>query len=147
MNLDSSPENIKMSYELKIDPKKRAASRFIGKVRKALISAAIEEKKLSGISQKEIAEAIGVNKSVVSRMLKGESNLTLRSVGELAWALGWEPDFTLKRRAVAIHSNEARPEQARTTAQKAASSSNYNVLVYDKTRAIEPHASPLQAAE
>lgn len=136
-----------MSYELKIDPKKRAASRFIGKVRKALISAAIEEKELSGISQKEIAEAIGVHKSVVSRMLKGESNLTLRSVGELAWALGWDPDFTLKRRVAVVHSNLVNPDQIRKTTQTAASSSTYNMLVYDRTKALEPHPSRLQAAE
>ena len=136
-----------MSYELKIDPKKRAASRFIGKVRKALISAAIAEKELSGISQKEIAEAIGVHKSVISRMLKGESNLTLRSVGELAWALGWDPEFNLKRRAAIVHSNQANVEHARKTGLNAASSSTRNVLVYDRTKAIEPHSSPLQAAE
>jgi len=137
-----------MSYELKIDPKKRAASRFIGKVRKALISAAIEEKELSGISQKDIAEAIGVHKSAVSRMLKGESNLTLRSVGELAWALGWDPDFSLKRRAAAsAQSNQLDVEQTRNLARTAASSSTYNVLVYDKAKATEPHPSRLQAAE
>lgn len=137
-----------MSFELKIDPKKRAAARFIGKVRKALISAAIDEKQKSGITQQVIAEAIGVNKSVVSRMLKGESNLTLRSVGELAWALGWDPEFTLKRRATTAHSNQANQYPIQTATQAPARSSTNNVRVYDVTKASEPHSSPrLQAAE
>ena len=87
-----------MSYEIKIDPKKRAAGRFIGAVRKALVEAAIDEKKRSGISQQRVAECLGVNRSVINRMLNGSANLTLRSVAELAWALGLEPSFALKRR-------------------------------------------------
>lgn len=87
-----------MSYELKIDPKTRAAGRFIGQVRKSLVLAAIDEKTETGISQREIASRLGVNRSVINRLLRGESNLTLRSVAEIAWALGWEPVFTLRRR-------------------------------------------------
>ena len=85
-----------MSYSLKIDPNRRAGSRFIGKVRKALISAALDEKK-NGVSQASIAKALGVNKSVINRLLRGDSNLTLRSVGEIAFVLGYEPDFHLQR--------------------------------------------------
>ncbi len=88
-----------MSYELKIDPKSRAAGRFIGQVRKALVTAALDEKKETGVSQQQIASRLGVNRSVINRLLRGEANLTLRSVAEIAWALGWEPDFTLRRRA------------------------------------------------
>jgi DNA-binding phage protein len=84
-----------MSYELKIDPKRRAAGRFIGTVRKALINAALEEKQSRGLSQQKVAECLGVNRSVINRMLRGEVNLTLRSVAELAWAMGWQPHFSL----------------------------------------------------
>lgn len=87
-----------MSYELKIDPKSRAAGRFIGHVRKALVSAAIDEKKETGVNQNQIATRLGVNRSVINRLLRGEANLTLRSVAEIAWALGWEPVFSLRRR-------------------------------------------------
>lgn len=86
-----------MSYELKIDPKRRAAGRFIGAVRKALINAAFEEKQRHGLTQQKVADCLGVNRSVINRMLRGEVNLTLRSVAELAWALGWQPHFSLKR--------------------------------------------------
>ena len=87
-----------MSYELKIDPKKRAGSRFIGKVRKELALAVLEEKALTGVNQQKLAVALGVHRSVISRMLKGEANLTLRSLGEMGWALGWDVNFTMTRK-------------------------------------------------
>jgi DNA-binding phage protein len=95
-----------MSYELKIDPKRRAAGRFIGTVRKALINAALEEKQSRGLSQQKVAECLGVNRSVINRMLRGEVNLTLRSVAELAWAMGWQPHFSLRRIEREALSNE-----------------------------------------
>lgn len=94
-----------MSYELKIDPKRRAAGRFIGAVRKSLINAALEEKQHHALTQQKVADCLGVNRSVINRMLRGEVNLTLRSVAELAWAMGWQPHFTLKRIAKADRNN------------------------------------------
>lgn len=124
-----------MSYELKIDPKKRAASRFIGKVRKALVSAVVDEKEESGINQQKLASTLGVHRSVINRMLKGESNLTLRSIGELAWALGWEPEFNMKRRVIDASSNclvEHAPTQS-----KAPATAGGNVAVYWQNKATE----------
>lgn len=100
-----------MSYELKIKPKDRASGRFIGRVRKNLIDALIEEKKLSGINQQKLASALGVNRSVINRMLKGEANLTIRSIGEIAWAMGWEPELVLTRKNKVGESNHIAPSQ------------------------------------
>jgi transcriptional regulator with XRE-family HTH domain len=86
-----------MSFELKINPKDRVAGRFIGSVRKALLKAAITEKEHNGITQQSIAEKLGVNRSVINRLLRGDTNLTLRSVAEIAWALGFEPVFELHK--------------------------------------------------
>ncbi|MGH6761364.1 MAG: helix-turn-helix domain-containing protein [Phyllobacterium sp.] len=91
-----------MSYKLRIPPKDRASGRFIALVRKALISAAMDEK---GVSQQSIANKLGVNRSVVNRLLRGESNLTLRSIGELAWALEYKPSFKLEKIATPTCSN------------------------------------------
>jgi transcriptional regulator with XRE-family HTH domain len=41
-----------------------------------------------GITQRELGERIGVSPGRVSQILSGEENLTLRSLGALAWALG-----------------------------------------------------------
>lgn len=130
-----------MSYELKIDPKKRAASRFIGKVRKALIMAALDEKAATGVNQQKLAAALGVNRSVINRMLKGESNLTLRSVGELAWALGYEPEITMKRKSLPVSATN----QSVIVERPVATSTRQNVAVYSR---VQPQASShLEAAE
>ena len=42
-----------------------------------------------------------MDRSVVTRLLKGQANLTLRTIGELAWALGFEPILSLRRKPVA----------------------------------------------
>lgn len=96
-----------MSYELKISEKDRAAGRFIGAVRKALLLAALDEKEASGITQHSIAKKLDVNRSVINRLLRGDANLTLRSVGELAWALGRRPSFELRDPHVAAKNANA----------------------------------------
>lgn len=83
------------SFQIAISPSKRAAGRFISKVRRALQRALVEEQAISGINQSAVAEAIGVHRSVVSRELNGRQDITLGRVAELAWAMGREIDFQL----------------------------------------------------
>ena len=86
-----------MSYRIQLDPKRRKASRFIEKVRVALVSAFEEEHLENGLTQEALAEKLGVHKSIVSRRLRGKANLTLRSIGELAWALDRDVEFRLRK--------------------------------------------------
>ncbi|UOA32556.1 hypothetical protein DSM110093_02356 [Sulfitobacter sp. DSM 110093] len=72
-----------MSYQLKIDPKSRKSARFISRLQKVIQKALIE----SGKTQQEVAEVLGVDRSVVNRRLKGSANLTARSIAEFAYAL------------------------------------------------------------
>lgn len=72
-----------MSYQLKIDPKSRKAARFISNLQKVIQKALAE----SGKTQQEVAEILGVDRSVVNRRLKGSANLTARSIAEFAYAL------------------------------------------------------------
>jgi plasmid maintenance system antidote protein VapI len=85
------------SFVFDIGEKSRAVSRFIGHVRSELQRALAAEKAERRLTQQAIARAIGVNRSVINRQLIGYENLTLRSVAELAWALGWNPEFSLKK--------------------------------------------------
>lgn len=130
-----------MSYELKIDPKRRVAGRFIGNVRKALINAAVEEKTHRGLTQQKVADCLGVNRSVINRMLRGEVNLTLRSVAELAWSMGWEPRFSLHKIEREDRNNEAifnAPHQTLTAAPKSVSHTRvYNAVAATKNRVLE----------
>jgi transcriptional regulator with XRE-family HTH domain len=41
-----------------------------------------------GLTQKELADRLGVSAGRVSQILSGAENLTLRSLGALGWALG-----------------------------------------------------------
>jgi plasmid maintenance system antidote protein VapI len=86
-----------MFFELDIDPKESAVGRFIGSVRKVLLRVALAEKESNAVTQQSIANKLGVNRSVVNRLLKGEANLTLRSVAEIAWALGYRAEITLQK--------------------------------------------------
>jgi len=83
-----------------IGDRARKVSRFIGQVRAELRRAFASEKASRKITQQQIATMIGVNRSVINRQLMGLENLTLRRVAELAWALGWEIIFVLRKRNV-----------------------------------------------
>jgi transcriptional regulator with XRE-family HTH domain len=83
------------SFQIAISPSRRAAGRFISRVRRSLQRALVEEGEISGINQSRVADAIGVHRSVISRELNGRQDITLGRVAELAWALGREIEFDL----------------------------------------------------
>ena len=83
------------SFQIAITPNKRAAGRFISKVRRALQRALVIESERSGLSQSDVARRIGVHRSVISRELNGRQDITLGRVAELAWAIGREIEFEL----------------------------------------------------
>lgn len=83
------------SFQIGISPSRRAAGRFISRVRRSLQRALVEESERSGINQSKIAAAIGVHRSVISRELNGRQDITLGRLAELAWAMGREIDFSL----------------------------------------------------
>ena len=84
-------------YTFDIGEKARAVGRFIGEVRAELQMALAEEKQSRKLTQQKIATMIGTDRSVINRQLMGYENLTLRRVAELAWAMGWEIVFQLKK--------------------------------------------------
>jgi hypothetical protein len=88
-------------YLYDIGEKARRASRFIGHVRAELQRALVTEKASRKISQQQIATMIGTSRSVINRQFLGFENLTLRRVAELAWALGWEIVFYLRKPQIA----------------------------------------------
>jgi transcriptional regulator with XRE-family HTH domain len=84
-----------MSLQITITPKERAAGRFVSRVRRAIQKALAEEFAKRGTTQSSIARAIGVNRSVISREIRGHKDLSLSRVAEIAWALGRRPAFDL----------------------------------------------------
>lgn len=49
-----------------------------------------------GITQSQLADRLGKSKGFVSQLLSGESNLTLRTLADLCWALDVKPEFSLR---------------------------------------------------
>jgi transcriptional regulator with XRE-family HTH domain len=94
-------EVIPLSFELPLAPRTRAGSRLIARVRKQLTLAALE----AGASQQSVADKMEVNRSVINRLLRGTANLTLRTVGELAWALDLDVIITFTPRRAQPKSN------------------------------------------
>lgn len=92
-----------------LSPKDRASGRFLAHFHRAIASAALMQKKALKINQRSVAAAMDVDKSVVSRILSGHGNPTLRTVAELAWAMGLRPSITFERIDALSHNDPAAP--------------------------------------
>ena len=90
------------SFRIAIDPRKRVAGRFITAVRAALQEALADEEHGNGINRTRIAERLGIHRSAVTRRLQGTENMTLRTLAEMAWALGRTPTFGLESPDLAL---------------------------------------------
>jgi len=75
------------SFEFDVSEKEIAGAEHISRVGRLLVAAFVRKFRTEGITKKALADRLGVDKSVISRMLSGHANLTLKSVGELVWAL------------------------------------------------------------
>lgn len=83
------------SFQIAVEPNRRAAARLVGQVRRSLQKAFVEEQQRRGLTQSEIARMLKVHRSVINRELKGLKDMTLGRVGELSWAMGRAPRFSL----------------------------------------------------
>ena len=100
------------SFRITLSPSRRAASRYIGKVRRAIQQALAED----NVTQSDLARIIGVHRSVISREIRGHKDITLGRVGELAFALGRKPVFVLQKQQAAAGTNVA-PARIEMTAE------------------------------
>jgi transcriptional regulator with XRE-family HTH domain len=103
------------SFHFDIGERARHAGRFIGRVRGELLRALSERKSERGLSQEALARKLDTERSLINRQLAGESNLTLRSLADLAWAMDLEISFELKKPAVNDGQNQLIQNQPMTT--------------------------------
>jgi len=96
-------------YEYEIDEKSLVGARFVSEVNDELKRALAVEKDERKITQQSIADKLEVNRSVVNRRFMGLENLTVRTIAETLWAIGWEPHFEVKR--IDHQGNEPVPHQ------------------------------------
>lgn len=98
------------SFEIEIDEKSRAGAEFMARVVDEIRRAVAEEKarrkraRLGKLTQQAIAEKVGTSRAVINRQIGGLENLTARRIGEILWAIGWEPYF--EARSVPEGANE-----------------------------------------
>lgn len=83
------------SFRILVTPSRRASARHVQRVRRALQKAYAEEKGKNGLTYSEIARRIGVHRSVINREMRGQKDMTIGRVGELAWAMGRAITFLL----------------------------------------------------
>jgi transcriptional regulator with XRE-family HTH domain len=95
------------SFHFDIGSRARNAGRLIGRVQSELLRVISEKKAERKFSQQSLAHKLQVHRSLINRQLSGEANLTLRSLADLAWALGMEISFELKDPVVETGKNQA----------------------------------------
>lgn len=122
-----------MSFQITLKPNRRAAARFIGDVRRAILKAYVEEQKVSGLSQTEIARALDVHRSVINRELRGTKDMTLGRVAELAWACKRKPKLLLESVAQAHGANMPQPNAPAATAKVSITAGSTEVDDVDPT--------------
>jgi plasmid maintenance system antidote protein VapI len=85
-----------MSFQISIPPNRHVAARFIENVRRSLLKGLMETK----VTQSDIARALGVNRSVIHRELKGYQDITMGRAAEIAWAIGKKAVFAIEDQRV-----------------------------------------------
>jgi transcriptional regulator with XRE-family HTH domain len=80
------------SYQMRLTDRERKVGRAVYRTQRQIIRALAKAKDKKGLTQQALAEKLGVDRSVINRRVTGRANLTLRTLAELAWALGCELD-------------------------------------------------------
>ncbi len=93
-------------FHFDIGERARHAGRFIGRVRRELLRALSERKREAGFTQQGLARKLDTERALINRQLSGETNLTLRSLADLAWAMDMEISFELKKPAARAGQNQ-----------------------------------------
>lgn len=111
------------SFELDIvDEKSRAGTEFVARVVNELRRALATEKTARKLTQQAIAEKIGTSRAVINRQVQGLENLSARRIGELFWAIGWEPFFEARKIPVTenlfYEAKQLRPTQTTSATTK-----------------------------
>jgi transcriptional regulator with XRE-family HTH domain len=117
------------SFHFDIGSRARNAGRFIASVRNELLRALSEKKKEKKFSQQTLAHKLEVHRSLINRQLTGETNLTLRSLADLAWAMDLEISFELKKPAI-------EPGKNQTSATSTVQSSPIRVINGARNRGV-----------
>lgn len=90
------------SLQTLVKPNRRAAAKMVAQVRRRLQQALADRPE---VKRTAIAQALGVHRSVITKQFNGTQDMSIGRAAELAWALGYEPEFVLHDRAHAKAGN------------------------------------------
>lgn len=77
-----------MSFQIENDEQSLAGASLIEQTVREIQAAYLSEKKRCRLTQQGLADRLGLkHRSVVNKWLLGKENLSLKTIGELAWAL------------------------------------------------------------
>ncbi|WP_421591214.1 helix-turn-helix domain-containing protein [Shinella sp. M27] len=82
------------------------------------------------MTQRKLAQMLDVDKAALNRRLTGATNLTLRSIADLAWALDADIEFSMRRKDASASRNYfvQREEKWQTSEREARSPSANNEI-------------------
>lgn len=81
------------TFEFAVSEKEFNGAKGITRVNKFILRLLAKRMKEQKITRKELAARLQLDKSTVSRMLRGNQNLTSRTIGEICGALDFEFDL------------------------------------------------------
>ncbi len=76
-----------MSFQIGVKPKDVAAAKVVQQLQDAIVKAFMRRRKVSKVKQADVARLLEVDRAQISRWLKGPSDMSLKSIGHLLWAL------------------------------------------------------------
>jgi transcriptional regulator with XRE-family HTH domain len=95
ISMEASMNVFDLSEELPLSPAVSAEAESVELLNRRVIEAFATRLADRRITKKQLAERMGLDKSEVSRLLRGESNLTARKFGRVLWALEYAYDIVL----------------------------------------------------
>jgi transcriptional regulator with XRE-family HTH domain len=96
----------------RIDKRRRSYLRLVSEIKHALAQALSEEHAERGLTMAEMARVLEVDRSHISRKLSGETNMTLETLADLAYALDRPVKVSLSSRQTQNGANYAHTASA-----------------------------------
>lgn len=78
------------SFPRKVDPRRSAYLSLASQVESQLREAYARRFAAGIVTQSSIAQKLGVNRSAVHHRLTGRTNMTIETIADMVWALGYE---------------------------------------------------------
>lgn len=103
-----------MFFDLEMNDREKAVSDYKSHFHRELIRSVTEQLKQLNLTQSDVAEKLECDKSFVSKILSGQGNLTLKTVGEICWAVELIPPAKFEKKSP----TQVNPNRSNTAAKQ-----------------------------